>query len=108
MDISSLALSTIFRKISPELIAELLRNEVVLSTMNHYTIERYNGEVFWYGGFDFNPNFRIVCPPTAWDFIKVYPFFCKTVFLERVPFTEGENYAKFGINWRLDKPLLVK
>jgi hypothetical protein len=101
-----LAMSTVFKKIPMDLMLDLLNNKVVLEVMNRYTQERYN-EDFWLGDLNFNPNFRLVCPPTSFDFISSWPFVMKTVFLEYKPFTKGENYAKFGINWRLDKPLLV-
>jgi hypothetical protein len=107
-DIVSIAASTVFRKLPLDVVELLLRNQVVLDTMNNYARSRY-GENFWNGDLSFNPNFRLVCPPTAFDVNpKMWPPFYKTVFLERAPFIPGENYAKFGINWRLDEPLLVK
>ena len=102
-----LAKTAVFRQLPVDVIELLLKSETVLRTMNEYTEKRYN-DSFWYGGKEFNNNYRLVCPPTSVDFIPQlgWPLFVKTCFLERTPFTEGEDFAKFGLHWKLDKPLL--
>ena len=109
MNITTLALSTIFRKLPLDLVEAIVKNTTVLDTINDYTQERYS-EDFWYGGYTFNSDYRLVCPPTSFDidFSVGFPFSYKTLFLERTPFTPGENYAKFGLHKKLRKPLLVK
>lgn len=103
----AIATSTIFRKVPLDTIELVLKNQVVLRTMNAYTNKRY-GKDFWYGELSFNPDFRLVCPPMSFDFNRSvgFPFLVKTIFIEHKPFTEGQDYAKFGIHWRLTEPLL--
>jgi len=109
MDKSTLikiAATTMFRKLPFDMIKEVVDNTTVLETMNRYTQERYQ-EDFWLGGDAFNENYRLVCPPTAFDFVGFFPFMVKTVFLERTPFTPGVDSAKFGLHKKFTKPLLV-
>lgn len=109
-DILSITSSLVFRKLPPEVTAQLLRVVEVLQAINEYTLLRHN-ELFWDGGFTaeaFNKNYRVVCPPTSMDIdMSVgFPWAYKTIFVERVPFTPGKDYAKFGIHKKLKKPLL--
>jgi hypothetical protein len=106
----SIASSFVFKRLPVEVVAQLLNLSSTLEVINEYTQETY-GDKFWDGSFtkdSFNTLYRVVCPPTSMDFdMSVgFPFCYKTIFVERYPFTEGKNYAKFGIHKKLKKPLL--
>jgi hypothetical protein len=106
----SIASSFAFKRLPVEVVAQLLNLTATLEVINEYTQETY-GDKFWDGRFEpdaFNTLYRLVCPPTSMDFdFSMWPPIYKTVFVERYPFEEGKNYAKFGIHKKLTQPLLV-
>jgi hypothetical protein len=105
----SIASSYVFRKLPVDVAQHVLSAHQVLETMNEYTLRTY-GDSFWSGSMSpeaFNKDYRLVCPPTSFDLIPTWPFFVKTIFLERTPFIEGKDYAKFAIHKSFKDPLLA-
>lgn len=107
LELINLANSTVFRKLPMDLFEKIINNKCFLESMNKYTETRY-GETFWYGGKEFNSNYRFAIHSKRYRLVNFWPFLMQSVCLERTPFEDVDvDCAKFTLHPKFKLPTIL-